>query len=58
MRKDNRCLSIFPPFIFDRGRVKGTTSKLLEAVLEEKRREIIKEWIGTNFVPEFLAIIH
>jgi len=26
-------------------RVKGTTSKLLEGVLEEKRREIIKEWI-------------
>ena len=26
-------------------RVKGTTSKLLEVVLEEKRREIIKEWI-------------
>ncbi|GAH60437.1 unnamed protein product, partial [marine sediment metagenome] len=26
-------------------RVKGTTSKLLEVVLEEKRREVIKEWI-------------
>jgi len=26
-------------------RVKGTSSKLLEVVLEEKRREIIKEWI-------------
>jgi len=26
-------------------RIKGTTSKLLEVVLEEKRREIIKEWI-------------
>ena len=26
-------------------RAKGTTSKLLEGVLEEKRREIIKEWI-------------
>ncbi|MBA7555601.1 hypothetical protein ES705_48272 [subsurface metagenome] len=26
-------------------RVKGTTSKLLEVVLEEKRREIIKEWV-------------
>jgi hypothetical protein len=25
-------------------RAKGTTSKLLEGVLEEKRREIIKEW--------------
>jgi hypothetical protein len=29
----------------NKGRVKGTTSKLLEAVLEEKRREIIKWWI-------------
>jgi len=26
-------------------RVKGKTSKMLEVVLEEKRREIIKEWI-------------
>ena len=25
---------------------KGTTLKLLEIVLEEKRREIIKEWIN------------
>ena len=30
---------------FNKVRVKGTTSKLLEVVLEEKRREIIKEWI-------------
>jgi len=29
----------------NKARVKGTTSKLLEVVLEEKRREIIKEWI-------------
>ena len=29
-------------------RVKGTSSKLLEAVLEEKRREIIKEWIDSR----------
>ncbi|MBA7592581.1 hypothetical protein ES708_34769 [subsurface metagenome] len=28
-----------------RARVKGTSSKLLEAVLEEKRKEIIKDWI-------------
>ena len=27
-------------------RVKGKTSKMLEVVLEEKRREIIKEWIN------------
>jgi len=29
-------------------RVKGKTSKLLEVVLEEKRREIIKEWIDSG----------
>jgi len=29
----------------NKARVKGTTSKFLEVVLEEKRREIIKEWI-------------
>jgi len=27
---------------------KGETSKLLEGVLEEKRREIIKEWIDSG----------
>ncbi|RLC36207.1 MAG: hypothetical protein DRH33_07355 [Candidatus Nealsonbacteria bacterium] len=32
----------------NKARVKGTTSKLLEAVLEEKRREIIKEWINSG----------
>jgi len=32
----------------NRGRVKGTTSKFLEVVLEEKRREIIKEWIKSG----------
>jgi len=29
-------------------RAKGTTSKLLKGVLEEKRREIIKEWIKSG----------
>lgn len=29
-------------------RAKGTSSKLLEGVLEEKRREIIKEWIDSG----------
>jgi len=29
-------------------KVKGITSKLLEVVLEEKRREIIKEWIDSG----------
>jgi len=31
-----------------KGRAKGTTSKMLEVVLEEKRREIIKEWIDSG----------
>jgi len=26
-------------------KIKGRTSKMLEVVLEEKRREIIKEWV-------------
>ncbi len=29
----------------NRSKLKGETSKLLEVVLEEKRREIVKEWI-------------
>jgi len=29
-------------------RIKGETSKLLEVFLEEKRREIIKEWIDSG----------
>jgi len=33
-------------------RVKGTTSKLLEVVLEEKRREIIKEWINSGRIED------
>jgi len=33
---------------FNKGRVKGTSSKLLEVVLEEKRREIIKEWTDSG----------
>ena len=33
---------------FNKGRVKRTTSKLLGVVLEEKRREIIKEWIKSG----------
>jgi len=31
-----------------KGRVREITSKLLEVVLEEKRREIIKEWIDSG----------
>ena len=33
-------------------RVKGTTSKFLEVVLEEKRREIIKEWINSGSIED------
>jgi len=33
-------------------RVKGTTSKLLEAALEEKGREIIKEWIKSGRIED------
>jgi len=29
-------------------KIKGKTSKMLEVVLEEKRREIIKEWIDSG----------
>jgi hypothetical protein len=29
-------------------KIKGKSSKLLEVVLEEKRREIIKEWIKSG----------
>jgi len=32
----------------NRGRVKRETSKLPEVVLQEKRREIIKEWIKSG----------
>ena len=33
-------------------RVKGEISKLLEGVLEEKRREIIKEWIDSGRIKD------
>ena len=33
---------------FNKEKNKGKTSKLLEVVLEEKRREIIKEWINSG----------
>ena len=33
---------------FNGGRAKGETSKLLEGILEEKKREIIKEWIKSG----------
>jgi len=33
-------------------KVKGTTSKMLEVVLEEKRREIIKEWIDSGRIED------
>ena len=33
-------------------RIKGKTSKMLEVVLEEKRREIIKEWIKSGRIED------
>lgn len=36
----------------NRGRIKGTTSKLLEVVMEEKRREIIKKWIKSGTIKD------
>ena len=35
---------------FNKEKVKGKTSKMLEVVIEEKRREIIKEWISSGRV--------
>jgi cytochrome c-type biogenesis protein CcmH/NrfG len=32
----------------EKEKIKGRTSKMLEVVLEEKRREIIKEWINSG----------
>jgi len=32
----------------NKGRVKDKPSKMLEVVLEEKRKEIIKEWIKSG----------
>ena len=37
---------------FNKARAKGITSKLLEVVLEEKRREIMKEWINSGRIKE------
>ena len=33
----------------------GTASKFLEAVLEENRREIIKEWIDSGRIKDIIA---
>jgi len=33
-------------------KIKGEPSKLLEVVLEEKRREIVKEWIKAGRIKE------
>ncbi len=37
---------------FNKERIKGKTSKMLEIVLGEKRREIIKEWIGSGKIED------
>ncbi len=44
---ENRLLDFWKEKL-NKARVKGKTSKLLEVVLEEKRREIIKEWINSG----------
>ena len=36
----------------NKAKTKGETPKLLEVVLEEKRREIIKEWIKSGRIKE------
>ncbi|MBA7553864.1 hypothetical protein ES705_46468 [subsurface metagenome] len=41
---------------FNRERIKGKTSKMLEVVLEEKRREIIKEWIDSGKIEDIKQI--
>ena len=38
-------------------RIKGKTSKMLEVVLEEKRREIIKEWIESGRIKDIRSKI-
>jgi hypothetical protein len=37
---------------FNKERIKGKPSKMLEVTLEEKRREIIKEWIYFGRIKE------
>ena len=37
---------------FNKERIKGKPSKMLEVVLEEKRREMIKEWIKSGRIEE------
>ena len=37
---------------FNKEKFKGKTSKMLEVVLEEKRREIIKEWIKSGRIKD------
>jgi len=36
----------------NKGRFKDKPSKMLEVVLEEKRREIIKEWIESGKIKD------
>ena len=39
-------------------KIKGEPSKLLEVVLEEKKREVIKEWINSGRIKEQLDEIY
>jgi len=36
----------------NKAKIKGKTPKMLEVVLEEKRREIIKEWIESGRIED------
>jgi len=48
---ENRLLDFWKVQL-NKGKVKGKTSKMLEVVLEEKRREIIKEWINSGRIED------
>jgi hypothetical protein len=47
METENR-LPDFWKVQLNKERIRGKTSKMLEVVLEEKRREIIKDWINSG----------
>ena len=48
---ENRLLNFWKVQL-NKERVKGKTSKMLEVVMEEKRREIIKEWIKSGRIED------
>jgi len=48
---ENRLLGFWKVQL-NKEKIKGKTSKMLEVVLEEKRREIIKEWINSGRIKD------